>query len=79
MSNFITPPSPFGRKSSPFYVCECPKCGCRQAYELGDPDSVVCVGDGEPDAMKTVERIPAVCPKCGAKWKKTHLPDLRVY
>ena len=77
MSNLIPPRFPFGRKPSPFYLCECPKCGFRQSYELGDPSSVITIGEEAPDDMKTVETIPAVCPKCGAKWKKTHMPDLR--
>ena len=79
MSNFIPPRFPFGRGSFPFYLCECPKCGLRQSYELGDPSSVIFNGDNDPDSMKIVEKIPAVCPKCGAKWKKTHMPDLRRY
>ena len=79
MSSFLPPLFPFGRKPSPFYLCECPKCGFRQSYELGDPGSVITNGDEEPDSMKTVEKIPTVCPKCGAKWKKNHMPDLRKY
>ena len=79
MNNFIPPRFPFERASSPFYLCECPKCGFRQSYELGDPSSVIVNGDDDQDSMKTVEKIPAVCPKCGAKWKNTHMPDLRRY
>ena len=77
MNNFIPPRFPFGRKSSPFYLCECPKCGFRQAYELGDPNDVIVIGDEKPDDVKTVEQIPSACPKCGAKWKKSQMPDLR--
>ena len=79
MSKFILPRFPFGRGPSPFYLCECPKCGFHQSYELGAPSSVIVNDDNDPDSMKTVEKIPTVCPKCGAKWKKTHMPDLRRY
>ena len=77
MKSFLPPSTPFGRGSSPFYHCECPKCGFSQSYELGDPSLVIVTGDAEPDSIKTVEKIPDVCPKCGAKWKKKHMPDLR--
>ncbi|MBQ7652373.1 MAG: hypothetical protein IJS15_15545 [Victivallales bacterium] len=79
MSSFLPPRFPFGRRPSPFYICECPKCGFQQSYELGDPDSVISIGDEDPESIKTVEEIPAVCPKCGAKWKKKQLPDTRKY
>ena len=79
MDSFMPSNFPFGRKPSPFYLCECPKCGFRQSYELGDPSTVVVCGEEDPDSMKTVETIPAACPKCGAKWKKNHLPDPRKY
>ena len=77
MSRIIPPLFPWGRKPSPFYLCECPKCGFRQSYELGDPSSVISDGETAPEDRQTVEKIPDVCPKCGAKWKKKHLPDLR--
>lgn len=77
MNNFIPPGFPFGRDPSSFYLCECPKCGFRQSYELGAPSSAIVNGAEDPDSMKTVEKIPKVCPKCGAKWKKNHMPDLR--
>lgn len=67
MNNFIPPGFPFGRDPSSFYLCECPKCGFRQSYELGDPSSAIVNGAEDPDSMKTVEKIPTVCPKCGAK------------
>ena len=79
MSNLIPPRFPFGHGTSPFYLCECPKCGFRQSYELGNPSLVIVNGDDEPDSIKTVEKIPDACPKCGAKWKKTHMPDLRKF
>ena len=75
--NSMFPKSLFGAKSSPFYLCECPKCSFRQSYELGDPSLDIVIGEEEPDAMKTVEKIPTACPKCGAKWKKVQMPDLR--
>ena len=78
MNSFIPRPRlPFGLEPSPFYLCECPRCGFQQGYELGDPSLVIANGEEEPDGMKTVEKIPQACPKCGAKWKKTHMPDLR--
>ena len=79
MSSFLPPRFPFVRESSPFYLCECPKCGFRQSYELGDSSTVITNGDEGPDSLKTVEKIPSVCPKCGAKWKKTPMPDARQY
>ena len=79
MCSFIPQRSIFGLKRSSFYLCECPKCGFRQPYELGDPSLEIINGEEEPDSMKTVEKIPTVCPKCGAKWKKTNMPDLRKY
>lgn len=79
MGSFLPPLFPFGRKPSPFYLCECPKCGFRQSYELGDPSSAIVNGAKDPDSMKTVEKLPDTCPKCGAKWKKNHMPDLRKY
>lgn len=75
MKSFLPPRFPFGRGSSPFYLCECPKCGFSQSYELGNPSLVIT--NGEPEAMITVSEIPGVCPKCGAKWKKTNMPDTR--
>jgi len=79
MSNFL-PPSPFGFKgNSPFYLCDCPKCGFRQSYELGDPGEVIVTGATGPDDILTVATIPSTCPKCGAKWKKTQMPDARQY
>ena len=57
MSNFIPPRFPFGRGPSPFYLCECPKCGLRQSYELGDPSSVIVNGEEDPDSMK-IRRLP---------------------
>lgn len=79
MNNFIPPGFPFGRDPSSFYLSECPKCGFRQSYELVDPSSSIVNGAEDPDSMKTVEKIPTVCPKCGAKWKNNHMPDLRKY
>ena len=29
------------------------------------------------NSIRTVKEIPSVCPKCGEKWKKIHMPDLR--
>jgi len=77
MSDFLPPRFPLGRTSSPFFLCDCPKCGFRQAYELGDPNDVILNGQEEPDSPKTVERIPPACPKCGAEWNRTQMPDAR--
>jgi len=74
VSSFLPPFFPFGRRPSPFYHCQCPNCGFQEGYELGTP-----VEDDDPDGLKIVEKIPDVCPKCGAKWKKTHMPDLRKF
>lgn len=79
MKSFLPPRFPFGREKSPFYLCECPKCGFRQSYELGNPSLVITNGIEDADSMKTVEKIPDICPKCGAKWKKTNMPDTRKY
>ena len=70
-----------GNGESPFYLCECPACGCRRHYELGDPAEVIVNGEAsaEGDAMETVEKIPSRCPQCGAVWKQNRMPDLRRY
>ena len=77
MSSFLPPRFPFGSKSSPFYLCDCPKCGFRQSYELGDSGEVIVTGATGSDDILTVATIPSTCPKCGAKWKKTQMPDLK--
>ena len=76
MRSFMPPRSPFGRGPSPFYQCKCPKCGFQQVYELGDP-AMVFSRDESKNPIRTVKEVPDVCPKCGEKWEKTHMPDLR--
>ncbi len=78
MPRFLPPDPIFGRGPSPFYLCNCPKCGFQQSYMLDDSVSVSSSDDAS-DAMKVVEKIPDKCPKCGAKWKKIHMPDFRKF
>lgn len=76
MTDFIPPNLPFGKKRSPFFLCECPKCGFRQSYEIGNPQDEIVIDAGATDIL-TVETLPATCPKCGAKWKHIPMPDAR--
>lgn len=80
MNQFIQqPPWPFGRKPSPFYLCQCPKCGFEETYEVDDTESIASDGSEESSSPKTVNKLPSACPKCGARLKKKHMPDFRKF
>ncbi|MBO4619384.1 MAG: hypothetical protein J5654_04675 [Victivallales bacterium] len=66
----------WGRRKPPveFYLCECPKCGFSQDYEVTSGE-VIQIEPPAPDDPITVLQLPEKCPKCGAKWRKRKMPS----
>jgi len=73
----ILPPFfPFRRMKRPlFYRMTCRKCGLTKEYELIRADVVRNTPDA-PQGPEIVEKLPAVCPVCGAPLKKEEIPAM---
>ena len=61
------------QKQPRFYICKCRKCGYQQTYETGDFETISCSQEKDADAPIHVDKVPAVCPKCGGKLDKTKI------
>ncbi len=73
----IRPPC-FLRKRNPgpeYYQMTCTKCDFDRKYELARNYTVIGNPEEKDSEMyEIVEKLPEVCPKCGAKLKKEKLP-----
>jgi len=58
-----------------FYRMTCRKCGLTKEYELIRADVVRNTPDA-PQGPEIVEKLPAVCPVCGAPLKKEEIPAM---
>lgn len=79
MPNFLPQIPPFGRKPLYIHLCECPKCGFKQKYQLDA--QVVIVDDDDPTRsdIQYVDELPRRCPHCQARLTVTKIPLPIVY
>ena len=77
----ILPLFPFRRRKKPvIYRMTCPKCGFDKEYELEKEDTIYNrAGNGSSGDPEIVKELPAICPNCGTKLKKTVIPLRIVY
>lgn len=77
---FVPPFFPFRRRGPEFYRMTCPKCGFSREYHLAKDVTVIRNPDCDhSDDPEIVEKLPGVCPKCGARLKKKKLPVIIRY
>ncbi len=63
-----------------FYHMTCTKCDFDKQYELARDYTVVHNPEcDQTDFPEVVDKLPEVCPKCGAKLKKEKIPIRIVY
>ena len=75
MRPFI-PPFDRKQKEPELYWVTCMKCGWKEIFELVPCEMirVPAPGETEPQGPRLVAKLPARCPKCGARVEKYKLP-----
>ena len=67
-------------KAPKFYHLSCTQCDFAKEYELENGSVVVRNPDCDnPDTPEVVEKLPKVCPNCGAKLDKEKIPVQIIY
>ncbi len=78
---FIPPsrlPGHFRDAMPKHYLCKCTKCDYVHGYVTGEFTTITIDGNDDDDYIH-VDKVPKVCPKCGAKLHSDCLPDVLKY